>query len=371
MDNNQANHSGPAIEELSVSAYTIPTETPESDGTLKWDSTTMVLVEVEAGDKLGIGYSYANQAAAHLVQNTLADEIKGLNAFDIPAVFRAMETTIRNQGRTGIAYMAISAVDVAMWDLKAKLFGVPVTALVGHLRDGMPIYGSGGFTSYSVEKLQEQLGRWSNEGIENVKMKTGRDPEQDVHRVKAARDAIGSHTGLLVDANGAYSAKEATWFAEHFAEFDVTWFEEPVASDNLDDLHHIRQNVPAGMEVTAGEYGYNLSYFKTMLEAEAVDVLQADATRCGGITGFLKAGTVAESFLTPFSSHCAPAIHLHAGPALKTFRHAEYFYDHVRIENMLFDGVQQPEEGVIKPDLSRPGLGLEFKQEDAKQYKVL
>src|SRR5699024_9867765 len=150
----------------------------------------------------------------------------------------------------------------------------------------------------------------------------------------------------------------------------VSWFEEPVLSDDLDGLRFIRQHTPAGMEVAAGEYGYRLSYFNDMLAAEAVAVLQADATRCGGITGFLRAGAVCDAYHRPFSSHCAHSLHLHAAPALPNFRYAEYFHDHVRIERMLFDGFQMPEEGVMKPDLSRPGLGLEFKYEDAKEYEI-
>lgn len=363
-------NSGPPVEDISISAYKIPTETKESDGTLEWDSTTMVLVNVKAAGHTGIGYTYGNQSAGVLIQDMLAEIVIGTDAFDIPRAFRAMETAIRNQGRCGIAYMALSAVDVALWDLKAKLLDLPLIRLIGNFQEGMPIYGSGGFTSYSIDKLQQQLSQWVEQGIKTVKMKTGRNPQKDVQRVKKAREAIGPEAELLVDANGGYSAKQAMDLGRQFTDFDVTWFEEPVSSDDLDGLNYIRNKVPAGLEVAAGEYGYNLSYFRNMLQAEAVDVLQADASRCGGITGFLKTGVVAESFLIPYSAHCAPAIHLHAAPALENFRHAEYFYDHVRIEQMLFEGVPKPEEGILKPDLSRPGLGIELKHAEAEQYKI-
>lgn len=366
----QSKYQGPAVENFSVSAYRIPTESPESDGTLKWDSTTMVLVEAEAADTTGIGYTYGNQSAGALVRSMLIPAITGMDAFDIPRMHRAMVTAIRNQGRTGIAFMALSAVDVALWDLKGKLLEQPVIRLIGRLQDGMPVYGSGGFTSYSIDELQRQLGGWIDEGIDIVKMKTGRHADHDVERVKAAREAIGPDAELLVDANGGYTAKQAMEMGHQFADYGVSWFEEPVASDDLAGLNYIRNNVPPGMEVTAGEYGYNLNYFKDMLQARAVDVLQADATRCGGITGFLKAGTVAQSFLTPFSSHCAPAIHLHVAPALRNYRHAEYFFDHIRIEQMLFEGVQAPDDGVIYPDLGRPGLGLRLKRSVAEEYEI-
>ncbi len=267
--------------------------------------------------------------------------------------------------------MAISAIDNALWDLKAKILNLPLASLLGKVRDDFQIYGSGGFTSYSIGRLQKQLGGWAEKGITQVKMKIGREPDKDVERVKQAREAIGKHCALFVDANGAYTAKQALEKANQFAEFGVAWFEEPRPSSDLKGLHLIRDNAPAGMNIAAGEYGYNLPYFEQMLDAGAVDVLQADATRCGGISTFLKAGHACEAHQLPFSSHCAPSLHLHPGLSLPSFFTAEYFYDHVRIENMLFDGVSQPVNGALHADMSRPGLGLEFKYNDAEKYKVL
>ena len=228
--------------------------------------------------------------------------------------------------------MAISAMDTALWDLKARLLGLPLVKLFGQMRATMSIYGSGGFTNYSNEKLAKQLRGWSEREIPRVKMKIGRDAEVDLARVAAAREAIGNDVDLFVDANGAYSRKEALSQAVEFSEFGVTWFEEPVSSDDLEGLRFIRDRAPAEMEIAAGEYGYNLDYFRRMLEARAVDVLQADATRCGGFTGFLEAATLCDAHHVPLSAHCAPALHLHVGCAASCFRHAEYFFDHVRIE---------------------------------------
>jgi len=266
--------------------------------------------------------------------------------------------------------MAISAIDNAMWDLKAKIFDVPLCKLLGQAKESMLIYGSGGFTSYSKKQLQQQFVSWAELGIQYMKMKVGTNPEKDVQRVKEAREALTGSVQLMIDANGAYTAKQALQKATEVMEYNVTWFEEPVSSDNLEALHFIREHAPAQMNIAAGEYGYNLPYFEAMLRAKAVDVLQADATRCGGITGFLKAGYLAEAHQLPFSSHCAPALHLHAAVCLPSFFISEYFHDHVRIEEMLFDGVSPPKNGVLKPDLGRPGLGLEFKYRDAEKYKL-
>lgn len=357
------------IARVAVNAYTVPTDYPESDGTLKWDKTTMVLVRVEGGGHRGLGYTYADMATATLIQSKLAKAVEGGNALSPPAAYMRMWREIRNLGRPGIASMAISAVDTAIWDLKARLLNLPLVVLLGQVHESVRIYGSGGFTSYSESQLASQLGGWAKQGIRFVKMKVGRDAHADIERVRVARDAIGPDTGLFVDANGAYTRKLALAQAEIFAEkFSVSWFEEPVSSDDLDGLRLIRDHAPAGMDIAAGEYGYEVFYFRRMLEAGAVDVLQADITRCGGVTGFLQVAVLCQAHNMALSAHTAPALHTHPCCAAVPLRNLEYFHDHVRIERMFFDGVPEPAGGALKPDLSRPGIGLELKQADAMKY---
>jgi len=358
------------IKALSVAAYKIPTDAPEADGTINWNSTTLVLAEIKAGGKNGIGYSYADEATAFFIDKSLKELVIGKNVFDIAGINALLAKQVRNSGTCGITMMAVSAIDNALWDLKAKLLDLPLCKLLGQVKESMLLYGSGGFTSYSKQQLQRQFSHWAEEGIGYMKMKVGTYPEQDVQRVKEAREVLPETVQLMIDANGAYTAKQALQKAEEVLPYNVTWFEEPVSSDNLKGLHFIRQHAPANMAIAAGEYGYNLPYFEAMLAAGAVDVLQADATRCGGITGFLKAGYLAEAHQVPFSSHCAPSLHLQAALALPSFFIAEYFHDHVRIEQMLFDGVSPPKEGVLTPDPSRPGLGLDFKHRDAAKFKL-
>jgi L-alanine-DL-glutamate epimerase-like enolase superfamily enzyme len=358
------------IARISASAYTIATDAPESDGTLEWDSTTLVLAQARAGNATGIGYSYANRATCVLIVDTLAKVVEGRSALDVAGSWQAMVAAIRNLGRPGISSMAIAAVDSALWDLKARLLDVPLVHLLGAARDAIPVYGSGGFTSYSNARLAEQLGSWAQSGIRMVKMKVGREPDADVARVRAARAAIGAETALFVDANGAYSRKQALQFADAYHQLGVTWFEEPVVSDDLAGLRLIRDRAPAPMDIAAGEYGYDSVYFRRMCEAGAVDVLQADATRCAGVTGFMRAAAVADSYHLPLSSHCAPSIHAHACCAAGAARHLEYFHDHVRIERMLFDGVLEPMQGALHPARDRAGFGLTFKAADARRYAV-
>lgn len=358
------------IERLDVSAFTIPTEGPESDGTLEWDSTTIVVVEVVASGERGLGYTYADASASHLIERRLRAAVEGADAMAVGAVWDTMVASVRNVGRPGIAATAISAVDAAIWDLKARLLELPLVRLLGGARSSVPVYGSGGFTSYSLDELQRQLSHWTEAGIRQVKMKVGRSPGTDLERVRAARDAIGPEAELFVDANGAYDRKQALAFAEAFASEGVTWLEEPVSSDDLDGLRLVRDHAPAELEISAGEYGYDPWYFRRMLDAGAVDILQADATRCLGITGFLRAAALAEADHTPLSAHTAPGLHLHVCCAIGGVRHLEWFHDHVRIERMLFDGFMEPARGMLAPALDRPGFGLELKRPDADRYAL-
>jgi L-alanine-DL-glutamate epimerase-like enolase superfamily enzyme len=305
-----------------------------------------------------------------MIRDHLAERIIGEEATDIPWLWSKMVHAIRNCGRPGVASMAISAVDVALWDLKAKVVGVSLAALFGRARQSVEVYGSGGFTSYSVPVLEAQLGDWARAGIRKVKMKVGRDARADIDRVARARRAIGSATELFVDANGGYTRKEALSQASRFAEEDVHWFEEPVSSDDLEGLRLLRDRAPSGMDIAAGEYGYDAHYFRRMLEAGAVDVLQADASRCGGFTGFLQADTLCHARSMALSSHCAPSLHLHVACAAQSFLHLEYFHDHVRIEQRYFDGAIDAKGGVAQPDADRPGLGLELKKTDIAAFRV-
>lgn len=358
------------IELLAVAAFTVPTQEPESDGTLEWDSTTLVVVELEAAGARGLGYTYADAAAAEIVQGRLRGCVAGRDAMDIPAAWHAMCASVRNIGLAGVAAAAISAVDVALWDLKARLLDLPLVALLGGARESVPIYGSGGFTSHSREQLAEQLAGWVDEDINAVKIKVGRQPDEDINRVVVAREAIGADAQLFVDANGAYARKQALAFAEAFADYGVSWFEEPVPSDDLAGLRLLRDRAPARMEIAAGEYVYAATDFRRLLDAGAIDVLQADATRCLGISGFLQAATLAAAHGLDISAHTAPSLHVHVCCALANVRHIEWFHDHVRIEQMLFDGAAVHERGLLRADRDRPGLGLELKRGDAVRYEL-
>jgi L-alanine-DL-glutamate epimerase-like enolase superfamily enzyme len=358
------------IQRLGASAFKVPTDFSESDGTAEWDSTTLILVELGAGKFSGLGYSYAHESCLPLIHETLFPIVRGKNPFSISVLWNEMNLGVRNFGRNGIAANAIAAVEIALWDLQAKILNLPLAKLLGAVREKTPIYGSGGFTSYSKKQLCNQLENWVAEGISMVKMKIGRKPDHDETRVKSARKAVGEKAKLFVDANGAFTPKIALDFAEKFSGQNVTWFEEPVSSDDLCGLNFLRERAPAKIEIAAGEYNYDVWQAQKMLAARAVDVLQADATRCG-VTGFLQMATLCDAFQIPLSAHTTPALHAHLCCAANRAVHVEYFHDHVRIEQMFFDGATtRHKNGFLQPDFSTPGLGLEFKRKNAAKFQI-
>ena len=359
------------ISAVRAHAYKIPTDAPEADGTFEWTSTTLVVVDIEADGCSGFGYTYTDASATALIRDTLAPVLLHEHAGSLAALTQRLWRRVRNIGRSGLCANAISALDFALWDLNAKLLGVPLVRLIGGpLRERVPIYGSGGFTSYDDATLRDQLAHWVDvDGCTAVKMKIGADPARDPQRVQAARSAIGD-AALFVDANGALTVNGALQCAERFVDQGVVWFEEPVSSDDLAGMRIVRDAAPPTMDIAAGEYAYTGDDFRRMLEAQAVDVLQADATRCGGVTGFMQAAQLCDAWHIPLSAHCAPALHRHLAAAAPRLRHIEWFHDHVRIESMLFDGAPKAEHGTIAPDLARPGCGLEFKRADAGPYAL-
>ncbi|KES07794.1 mandelate racemase [Streptomyces toyocaensis] len=361
------------MERLDVSVYRIPTDLPGGDATLTWDATTLVLVEATAADRTGLGFTYGSPATAPVVGHELAGLVVGHDAFDVPAANDRVSRALRNTGRPGIAAGAVSAVDTALWDLKARLLGLPLVRLLGAARDEVPVYGSGGLTTYDDTQLERQLRGWTDQGIDRVKIKVaeswGRHEARDLHRTALASRTVGDTAGLFVDANGGYTRKQAVRMAAAMAGLGVTWLEEPVSSDDLSGLREVRDAVTA--DVAAGEYGYGLPYFARMAASGAVDCLQADVTRCGGVTVWLRAAAVAEGLGLHISGHCAPHLHAHVAAAVPNTRHLEWFHDHVRIENMLFHGTLDPRGGTVTPGASgEPGHGLTLNRPAADLHRI-
>ena len=363
---------GPAVTAVETAVYVVPTDAPEADGTLAWDKTTMVLASVRAGGQQGLGWSYASAAAQTVITEMLADVVAGRSAFDTAGAAEAMARQVRNVGRPGVAATAISAVDIALWDLKARLLGQSLAGLLGPARPDVPVYGSGGFTSYDDTRTRQQLSEWvEKERIPRVKIKIGEgwgaNERRDLARAELAREVIGPDTELYVDANGGYSTGQAVRVADELSALGVSWFEEPVSSQDLAGLATVRRKVRP--DVAAGEYSWSLADSARLIGAGAVDCLQLDVTRCGGITEFMRGAALAAAHGLQVSGHCAPNLHAHVGAAVPNLRHVEYFHDHQRIERLFFDGALDPEGGTMSPDLDRPGHGLAIRAADTERYR--
>ncbi|MGY1841203.1 MULTISPECIES: enolase C-terminal domain-like protein [unclassified Modestobacter] len=360
------------VEALDVAVYRLPTDQPEADGTLSWDATTAVVVQARGGGVTGLGWTYADASAAAVVQGLLTDVVVGCPVLDPPAAASAMARAVRNAGAPGLVAMAISAVDVALWDLKARLLDVPLGRLLGAVREDAAVYASGGFTTYDDVTTRRQLADWRAAGHDRVKIKIGESwgtaVDRDLARSRLAREVVGDGVDLLVDANGGYTAKQAVRVGRELDELGVVWFEEPVSSDDLRGLRQVRERLDA--DVAAGEYGARLTDFAALCGAGAVDCLQVDASRCGGVTEWLRASALAAGHELEVSAHCVPTLHAHLALATPNLRHLEWFHDHDRFERRLFDGVPDPVAGRVRPAGDAPGLGLTLRQPDLADLRV-
>ena len=362
------------VADVEATAYTIPTGRPEGDGTLAWDSTTWVVVRVLPDDPDlpgGVGWTYAPAVAARVVGDLLAPHVVGRSALDAGCAWEAMVRAVRNAGRPGLVSMAISAVDTALWDLQARLLDLPLHRLLGGVRGDVPVYGSGGFTPDPEHGLREQVRGWVDQGIPRVKLKIGeewgRRVRRDLERVALVRETVGDDAEVFVDANGAYDAGAASRIADWLDGLGVTWFEEPVSSDDHVGLRRVREST--ALDVTAGEYGDSLAYFAHLLAAETVDCVQVDVTRCGGYTEWRRIAALASSYGLEVSGHCAPALHVPVALATPHLRHLEWFEDHVRIEERFLETFFDPTGGAVVPS-DAAGHGLIVKETDLAPYRV-
>jgi L-alanine-DL-glutamate epimerase-like enolase superfamily enzyme len=346
------------IDRVAVSAYRFPTPHPESDGTLEWDATTAVVAQVHAGNHSGLGWTYSATGAAAVIDDKLASVLCGRDPFDIDGAWLAMHRACRNIGTKGLAMQAISAVDIALWDLKARLLDLPVSTLLGRVRERVPIYGSGGFTSSSDAEIAQDVAAWKAAGCTAMKIKIGRgcgsDVQWDLRRAALLRELSGPDVELMVDANGAYTGGQAKRVGKELEALGLRWFEEPVSSDDKSGLAQVRASITA--DVAAGEY------ISDTYDAEAlvpvVSCLQLDTTRCGGYTGFLRGSAVAAAHNLDVSGHCAPSLHAPVAAAVPHLRHVEWFNDHVRLEPLLVDGAPTVSGGTIEVPTRRPGHGM-------------
>lgn len=346
------------IDAVDVSVRTFPTPEPEADGTLEWDATTAVVVVLQAGERTGLGWTYSSPAAATVIEHHLAGAVRGRAVHDLVAGWDAMRRACRNLGTRGLVMQAISAVDIAWWDLRARVLGCSLVELFGSTRDTVPIYGSGGFVTLDDDELAEQVAHWQDLGCTHMKIKIGEAwgtrVDRDLARTEQLRKLAGDEATPMVDANGGYDLGTARRVGRALDDLGVRWFEEPVSSDDRAGLARLRAELDC--DVAAGEYLSD--EFETADLLGSVDCLQLDATRCGGYTGWLRSAALAQAANRQVSAHCAPALHAHVAAAVPNIRHIEYFVDHERLEARLVSGAPEASAGSVHLDPAAPGHGM-------------
>jgi L-alanine-DL-glutamate epimerase-like enolase superfamily enzyme len=348
----------PLIDQVRTGVYRFPTEVPEADGTFSWNATTAVTVTLRAGGLIGLGWTYSSPAAASVVSDHLAAVLDQHDALDIAEGWERMRRACRNLGTKGLVMQAISAVDIAWWDLKARLLDRPLSDLFGRCRDGVPVYGSGGFTTLDDRQLAEQVEWWHAAGCRAMKIKIGESwgtrVARDLDRVAQLCRLAGPGVEPMVDANGGYQLGQARRVGAELDRLGVTWFEEPVSSDDLAGLGALRSALRC--DVAAGEYASDVYEMTGLLPV--VDCLQLDATRCGGYTGWLRGAALAQAQNRQVSGHCAPSLHAAVAAAVPNLRHVEWFADHARLEPLLIDGAPDVRDGALQFRADAVGHGM-------------
>lgn len=335
-------------------------------------SQLFIHVHTDAGLE-GLGLSIPGRAVQAVVEQNLKHLLVGRDPFNIEWLWERMFWEIRTYGRKGIAFCAISAVDMALWDLKAKALGLPLYRLLGPYHERVPIYGSGGWTDFDERELvAEQTDYINRLGVRAVKMKVAKDfgksEREDIVRLDAVRKAIGDDVELLVDANNGYYAKQAIRMARHFEERRVGWFEEPVLADDIDGLAAISRATT--IPIATGEHEYTKYGFKDLIARGGVDIVQPDVGRVGGVTEWMKVAHLAHAFNLPVAPHAFQLVHLHLAMCTPNLRLVEYLGVTEQGDQIWFTDFPQPKDGWWAPYPDRPGLGLELNPRVVEQYRV-
>lgn len=343
---------------------------PPKEGA-KGRSALFVHVKTDEGIE-GLGTSAGSRAVQAVVEDTLKGAIVGEDPFDIEKLWNLMFWHVRGVGRKGIAFCAISAVDIALWDLKAKALGLPLYKLLGPYTDSVPVYGSGGWTNFTETELVEEQLSYVERGFTKIKMKVGKDfgtkEDEDIRRLAAVRRAVGDDVEIYVDANNGFYAKQAIGMSQRMEEYNVGWFEEPVLADDIEGLAMVSSATT--IPVATGEHEYTKFGFKDLIARGGADIVQPDIGRVGGVTEWMKVAHLAHAFNLPVAPHAYQEIHLHVACATPNLKVVEYLGVVEAGCKRWYKDFQEPVKGMWSPDPKKPGLGLELDLDAVRKFKV-
>ena len=335
---------------------------PVEDSTMPIPRMGKLILNVKTSDPqingVGIAYLEFGLETARRAYKIVESVVVGQNPLANEAIFDLLFWRFRG-ARKGYAFSIISGLDIALWDIKAKVAKMPLYQFMGGNKTKLPVYASGGWTSYSTEELLEEVTTAVANGYKHVKIKVGYErgmnPKEDVRRVAAVRKAIGDDVALMIDANNAWTAGIAAKFAQDVEEYDITWFEEPTIADDYEGLAYVRSktNIP----LATGEHEFTRFGARDLVLNKAVDIFQADVCRCGGFTELIKMNAVAQAWNLLFAPHCIDLVHIHMLSGADNGMILERLLVEDKLMAMLFPDAPAPKDGMLEvTDL--PGLGL-------------
>ena len=346
---------------------TIPPPGPNAGGR----SQLFVHIYTDEGFE-GLGIGQASPGVRQVIEADLKGLLIGQDPFNIEKLWNDMFWRVRGYGRKGVAFCALSAVDIGLWDLKAKALGLPLYKLLGPFTDSVPIYGSGGWTNLTQEELVAEMAGYVEQGIKRVKMKVGKDfgksEREDLQRLAAVRKTLGDDVAIYVDANNGYYSKQAIYMAKEFEQFQVGWFEEPVLADDIGGLAEIKH--ATSIPIATGEHEYTKHGFRELIAGGGVDIVQPDVGRVGGVTEWMKVAHMAHAFNLPVAPHAVQLVHLHLACATPNLKVVEYMNTSLEGDRVWYTEFPQPSGGMWSPFPDKPGLGLELDPYAVERWAV-
>lgn len=355
------------IEDVRTEWLRVPISPPIADATHVLRFMDLILVEVRAGEFCGssdmLSFDYGPAVLKGLIDQELKRHVLGMDADDIRAIYETNLRATEYIGREGVAMWGTAAIDVALWDLLARRLGVPVSLLFGANTRAVPVYGSGGWISYTDEQLADEVSRYVSRGFAGVKIKIGGDEDRDVERVRAVRRAIGPNRKLMVDANQGLTVARALRLARRLEEFRLEWFEEPFPKDDLESYARLANATE--IPLAAGEREFGVPPFRRLVAARCITVVQPDLLRVGGVTGWRLVAGLADSHLLRIAPHFYREYDVHLAAAEPNLIAIESF-DWL---DPLLEAPFEVRDGLATvPD--RPGFGVTFRQEAIREYCV-
>ena len=364
------------ITDITTTELFYPLAKPWQDGTtpppgLSGRGQLFVHIHTDEGVE-GLGIGQASPGVRQVVETGLKGVLIGQDPFHIERLWNDMFWQVRAYGRKGVAFCALSAVDIGLWDVKAKALGLPLYKLLGPYTESAPIYGSGGWTNLDPEDLVAEMMGYVEPGMNRVKMKVGKDfgrsEREDIQRLAAVRKAVGDDVAVYIDANNGYYPKQAIYMAREFEQFQVGWFEEPTLADDIPGLAEIRRAID--IPVASGEHEYTKYGFRELIAGGGVDIAQPDVGRVGGVTEWMKAAHLAHAFNLPVAPHAVQLVHLHVCCATPNLKVVEYLVGAERVDQVWYTEFPEPKDGMWSPYPDRPGLGLELDPHAVEKYAV-